>query len=489
MNESKTESKNHWQKSPVPNLVRFVASGVYFARIRVKGKLIRRSLKTKTLSVAKLRLADLEKSERQMAEHSLAYDAGKMLFADALATFRQRLHGDASLKPRTKEHREERVSVILKTWAGLDKMDVRKITKQDCLMWAAGYKTSPSNFNKTVQTLRLILDIPVELGIRFENPARFIKQMKIGKKPLQLPTRSQFYELVKSVRTINKRYSQDAANLIELMAYGGLRKSEAAYITWADCDFERGKIVLKGHPETGLKARSAGDYREVPMIPEMRRFLEKLRAEHQDEPATASVMKVSTCNGALASACHRLGIRHITQHKLRHLFATTSIESGVDIPTISRWLGHKDGGALAMKTYGHLRDEHSTKMAEKVLFANPSTEHVTTNPTKKSMIEEKPNGDAKSKTTAKAKAAYSYPWWASNQALEMFWGQANEPVLIVPMAKYLESAKVAMGREVFEQELTEPQVLLEELAERVGAEMIEKLKAKILPPMAEALTA
>ena len=50
MNESKTESKKHWQKSPVPNLVRFVASGVYFARIRVKGKLIRRSLKTKALA-------------------------------------------------------------------------------------------------------------------------------------------------------------------------------------------------------------------------------------------------------------------------------------------------------------------------------------------------------------------------------------------------------------------------------------------------------
>jgi hypothetical protein len=30
------------------------------------------------------------------------------------------------------------------------------------------------------------------------------------------------------------------------------------------------------------------------------------------------------------------------------LFATRCIESGVDIPTVSRWLGHKDGGALAM---------------------------------------------------------------------------------------------------------------------------------------------
>jgi integrase len=37
---------------------------------------------------------------------------------------------------------------------------------------------------------------------------------------------------------------------------------------------------------------------------------------------------------------------------LRHLFATRCIETGVDIPTVSRWLGHKDGGGLAMKVYG-----------------------------------------------------------------------------------------------------------------------------------------
>jgi len=40
----------------------------------------------------------------------------------------------------------------------------------------------------------------------------------------------------------------------------------------------------------------------------------------------------------------------------------------VDIPTVSRCLGHKDGGALAMKVYGHLRDEHSVSMAKRVKF-------------------------------------------------------------------------------------------------------------------------
>ncbi len=63
-----------------------------------------------------------------------------------------------------------------------------------------------------------------------------------------------------------------------------------------------------------------------------------------------------------------LGIPRITHHDLRHLFATTAIESGLDLPTISRLLGHKDGGVLAMKTYGHLRQEHAKAAVLKIKF-------------------------------------------------------------------------------------------------------------------------
>jgi integrase len=69
-------------------------------------------------------------------------------------------------------------------------------------------------------------------------------------------------------------------------------------------------------------------------------------------------------------ACERLGLPMLTNHALRHYFASVCIASGVDIPTVSRWLGHAAGGALAMKTYGHLLKDASQVAAAKVDFTD-----------------------------------------------------------------------------------------------------------------------
>src|SRR5262249_45035638 len=155
------------------------------------------------------------------------------------------------------------------------------------------------------------------------------------------------------------------ADLVRFLAYGGFRKSEAAHITWGDCDFKKRQIVVRGHPETGLKNRMPGEFRIVPMIPEMQALLERIRLHRADPRPTDEVMKVKECQKSMDRASAQIGMPRLSHHDLRHLFATRCIESGVDIPTVSRWLGHRDGGALAMRVYGHLRDHHSATMAQK----------------------------------------------------------------------------------------------------------------------------
>jgi site-specific recombinase XerD len=54
---------------------------------------------------------------------------------------------------------------------------------------------------------------------------------------------------------------------------------------------------------------------------------------------------------------------------MRHYFVSNAVEAGVDFKVIASWVGHKDGGLLVAKTYGHLRDSHSFEMAQRMTFS------------------------------------------------------------------------------------------------------------------------
>jgi len=374
--EAETGKGNYpWQSTQYANLVRYVPSGKYYARLRVAGKLIRRCLNTRSITVAKLKLAELEKQERAKVENRQRLVDGKVAVADLIEEYKKRLANNPNIKPRTRSYRLERIAAMLKSWPELAGMDARKVTPEMCAAWAGQFatKAAPSNYNNTIGTLRAILDIAVEWGIRYSNPASGLKRARVRPKSLALPSQQQFLALVDEIRSVPFGPGLASADLVEFLAYGGFRLSEARNITWADCDFDRGEILVRGDPVTGTKN---SEVRRVPMIPDMRRLLQRLRQERPDAPMDAKVMRVKECQGALTRACKKLGIHRITHHDLRHLFATRCIESGVDIPTVSRWLGHKDGGALAMKVYGHLRDQHSQSMAARVTFDMAQSENV-----------------------------------------------------------------------------------------------------------------
>ena len=103
------------------------------------------------------------------------------------------------------------------------------------------------------------------------------------------------------------------------------------------------------------------------MTDALRALALRFKGERNPQPEDF-ISLIKSAKKCLQTACRRLGYPPFTHHDFRHFFATTCIESGVDIPTVSRWLGHKDGGALAMRVYGHLRQEHSFSMVKRVMF-------------------------------------------------------------------------------------------------------------------------
>jgi integrase len=358
-----------WKTTKQQNLIRYQPSGTYFARFKAGGKLIRKSLHTTVFSVAKLRLPDLIREHRKISESSRRFSSGKMCVGDVVKVYRMQLQRRSDIKPRTRFYLGEVLEALLKSWPGIASQDVRKISERDCHNWASAFYDhySPTRFNAALSILRNIFDIAIDAGARFANPAARLKRARVRTKKLNLPSREQFAKFVNVIATGGSRDSKNCADLVQFLAFSGLRIGEAKHVKWRDIDWSKKRMHVRGDPHTGTKNSES---RFVPMIPDLHRLLEKLQSPRSGEKSDAPVMLVCECQKSMDRAARVEGMERLTHHDLRHLFASTCIEAGVDIPTVSRWLGHRDGGALAMKVYGHLRDEHSAEQAQRVRF-NP----------------------------------------------------------------------------------------------------------------------
>lgn len=370
-----TQKRNHnlskdglWRSFPnVPCLLQYVSNGNYYGRIRVNGKLIRESLKTSVWSTAKLRLADLVKDSRENRDRVVP-----LKFSESVKIYERDLNADANMKPGSKEYRQGCILKLQKTWPELWELPLDEIKPQACKDWAEKIQKEIASqyFNNMIGTLRLVIGRGIKehtekTGIKLENPAAELRRVRIKQRDLKLPEPAHFRMLVENLRLKSGGWGPRVADLIEFLAYSGMRiKSEALWVKWEDVDWERKEIVVRGDPITATKN---GEIRRVPIIKDMEKLLTRLK-EQLGELKTERVLQVSRGHESLARACKEIGIPRLRHHDFRHLFATRCIESNVDIPTVSHWLGHKDGGALAMRVYGHLRNEHSQKMAEKVEF-------------------------------------------------------------------------------------------------------------------------
>ncbi len=396
--ESKQEKTPLWE-TVAENLLRNTSSGRYYGRFKIAGKKEKWiALKTTRRAVADTRLtAERAKiaGTRRAVVH-VAEGAGTM--GELAKIYADRLRADASIGDKTRRRYLEHAQAVMKTWPELATMKPDRLTKGAVLAWrdrvrrdgtgfvAPGTKgrgksdgTSPGTINKMVDAIRRMVEIAIDQGQLSASPlaGRGIKLRVAPKKP-RLPSVEMVEAVFRQIESRGEGRPRDCAELCRLLAYTGLRVGEAAGdpenetpgLRWCDVDFARGVMRVNG-------TKTDSSCRDVPMIPAARTLLEKMRERrveglrelHGPEAKlnpTDRILFVSEAQKALTRACAEVGVARLTHHDLRDVFATTCIEAGVDIPTVARWLGHADGGALLMKTYSHLRDTHSIAMAAKV---------------------------------------------------------------------------------------------------------------------------
>jgi integrase len=353
------------------NLYRSQSSGIYYALFKRDGKQIRRSLKTADKELARRKLADL----RSQVNRLTADDAKSLPFTEYDPKHPKRLIGGlakrwldvaaTTLKPTSRVRRECAIKQLAPHFRGVT---VRNLRREHVESWAMAHSKSgrsARDFNITRDTLRLILDYAVEHGMLLENPARNLKRRKEPKNALQIPTIGEYRTILTQMRSADgKRDGDNSADLIEFLALSGCRLSEATAMTWGDVNFKSQMFTVTGG-EAGTKNYEA---RVVPLFPNLEQFLLRLREKQRTPPKpTTLLFKVASGRKSLENACRKLGLPLYHHHTFRHFFCSNAIEkTGGHFKTVAGWLGHKDGGVLVARTYGHLRDEHSAAMAKRM---------------------------------------------------------------------------------------------------------------------------
>ena len=340
--------KNTWEKiSRAIGLYRYVPNGRYFARVRYRGKLHRKSLETSDSSLAKRRLADF----RRTLERTDAVSGNKS-FAAVLDDYRTTLIGAKS----TVEDKNVIIDNIKSTLFGAETLPLRELKPSQIKAWLAthyGHK-SASYYNSALMLVRDALETAVRDRVIAENPARELKYRK-RKTPIRLtPTFEQFKQIVAEIRAQKfNQVAEQSGDFVEFLGLAGLGAAEAASLTPADVDLAAGHIIAYRH-------KISAGFAE-PIYPQLRPLLKKLcaRKAHNER-----LFQINEARKALTNACVRLGLAHFTHRSLRRMFITRAIELGVDVKTIAQWQGHRDGGLLILKAYSHVRPVHSQRMAQ-----------------------------------------------------------------------------------------------------------------------------
>ena len=190
--------------------------------------------------------------------------------------------------------------------------------------------------------------------LRFVTPhAQLLKRRKLRFREFSPPTAEQFSALLSE---LDKARSQGGL-VVRFLALTGLRFGEAKKLRWQN--------VHQDRIEVPACVAKSGKARSVPFVPGTSETVQRLRGENTPAPLSLVLPKPNV-RKALSKACQKVGLPLLSYHCYRHLFATRCIESGVDMPTVARWLGHQDGGALLSRMYFHLLDDHSRLMAARV---------------------------------------------------------------------------------------------------------------------------
>ena len=214
------------------------------------------------------------------------------------------------------------------------------------------------------------------------NPAAKVEKPKSPK------YEAKYYDL-KQLKALFEKLKGDKYELMyKMTAFYGLRRSELCGMKWSSIDFDNNKLTLNSSiVQASLNSKTvivkkdvmknAASKRTMPLIPEIKEALLKLKAEQDKNKAYFSnyynkeyldyvwvdeigiIVNPNTLTNHFQKFLEHHGLPKIRFHELRHSCASLLLACGVNMKEIQEWLGHSAISTTA-DIYSHLN--YSSKL-------------------------------------------------------------------------------------------------------------------------------
>lgn len=217
-----------------------------------------------------------------------------------------------------------------------------------------------------------VMRYALKCGYISVNPCKDITTVKTETKEKDIYSLDELKILLSK---INEKASADYKVFFNLLAYCGLRRGEALGIEYKDIDFDSGMVSItrtsnynsgKGIYTSTPKTKSS--YRHLYLQPNTLNLINQLREEQQEQARKigdlwvdndrlfttwcGKPMHPNTPYTWLERFCQEENIPFKGLHSFRHSVATQTITNGVDIKTVSSFLGHSQT-STTLNIYAH----------------------------------------------------------------------------------------------------------------------------------------
>lgn len=234
---------------------------------------------------------------------------------------------------------------------------------------------SPAYVQRVVTTLRIALGRAVRRRLLPDNAAALASLPRVEQRLVEPMTDATADRIIEALTgdpdATPPTRDHWLLPVVRVLLGTGLRVGEACGLDWRDVHEDEGYVVVRVsktrqrvQPVTDDAADALRDLRRSRVVVDPRAPVFVRRRQGRGERAGDMRMRPQSVSHALPEALVARGLPKVTAHGLRHGYATRLVAHGVHMRLVAELLGHRDGGALAGRTYAHVVPAHLVTAAK-----------------------------------------------------------------------------------------------------------------------------